>query len=155
MHWAHCSATCGFSCCSKPANTRHGGTAYFSGGYNTVNHTCILPGNTVNGLQIECNSTVRSSYLNRKIFANSLASSLSQYFFLSTKTLALIIATLSQHLPLQAMPMFVQNKRKRTRPHRASRAARSTAGWDCVGTAQHTSTMEQRLAGNVSVIFTP
>ena len=48
-------------------------TAYFSGGYNTINHTCISPGNTANGLQMECHQTVRFGYLNRKVFADSLA----------------------------------------------------------------------------------
>lgn len=54
-------------------------TAYFSGGHNTSNHTCISPGNTVNGLQLECHQTVRFSYAERKLFADSLAQILSTY----------------------------------------------------------------------------
>jgi hypothetical protein len=53
--------------------------AYFSGGYNTFNHTCLASGNTVNGLQIECDTTVRFGYLNRKKFADSLATILIRY----------------------------------------------------------------------------
>ncbi len=48
-------------------------TPFFPGGYNTFNHTCIKVGNEVNGLQIECDSTIRFSYLNRKRFADSIA----------------------------------------------------------------------------------
>lgn len=58
-----------------------GSDPYFDGGYNTINYTCASPDNEVDGLQIECNSTVRNSYLNRKQFADSLASVLS--FFLN------------------------------------------------------------------------
>jgi hypothetical protein len=54
-------------------------TAYFSGGHNTSNHTCISPGNTVNGLQLECHQTVRFSYAGRKLFADSLAQILARY----------------------------------------------------------------------------
>jgi Secretion system C-terminal sorting domain len=53
---------------------------YYSGGYNTANHTSYDTSNTVNGLQIECNFTnVRDSYLNRKKFADSLVSVLTKY----------------------------------------------------------------------------
>lgn len=54
-------------------------TAYYSGGYNTVNHTCINPGNTVNGLQIECHQTVRFTYPERKKFADSMAVILAEF----------------------------------------------------------------------------
>lgn len=47
---------------------------YFSGGYNTLVHTCYDPGNVVDGVQMECNySGVRDSYLNRKAFAETFA----------------------------------------------------------------------------------
>lgn len=60
----------------KPDTT----TNYFDGGYNTENYTSKVPGNLVNGLQIECNNTgVRDTYLNRKKFADSLSSILIQY----------------------------------------------------------------------------
>ena len=48
-------------------------TNYYSGGYNTANHTSYVQSNSVNGLQIECNYTnVRDTYLHRKRFADSL-----------------------------------------------------------------------------------
>lgn len=56
-----------------------GGFPYFSGGYNTDTHTCINQGNLVNGLQLECDSTVRFGYPNRKAFADSLASVLAAF----------------------------------------------------------------------------
>ncbi|MBL0053004.1 MAG: T9SS type A sorting domain-containing protein [Bacteroidetes bacterium] len=59
-----------------------GGNPYFSGGYNTYNHTCILQGNTVNGVQIETPSTVWSSYSNRKKFADSTAAVLANYLMI-------------------------------------------------------------------------
>jgi len=53
---------------------------YFSGGYNTVNHTSYQIGNPVNGLQMECNFTnVRDTPANRKTFADSLATVLIDY----------------------------------------------------------------------------
>jgi hypothetical protein len=55
------------------------GNPYYSGGYNTRNHTCILPGNTVNGLQIESPASVWGSYLSRKSFADSTAAVLVRY----------------------------------------------------------------------------
>jgi hypothetical protein len=55
---------------------------YFIGGYNTSYHTCVLPGNVVNGLQIEAPSTVRNNYLNRKRFADSTASILVKYILI-------------------------------------------------------------------------
>lgn len=60
----------------KPDTT----TNYFDGGYNTENYTSKVPGNIVNGLQIECNNIgVRDTYLNRKKFADSLAIVLTNY----------------------------------------------------------------------------
>ncbi len=60
----------------KPDTT----TNYFDGGYNTENYTSKVPGNIVNGLQIECNNTgVRDTYLNRKLFADSLSNILIRY----------------------------------------------------------------------------
>jgi hypothetical protein len=55
-------------------------TNYYSGGYNTANHTSYALGNTVNGVQIECNYTnVRDTYSNRKLFADSLVSVMQQF----------------------------------------------------------------------------
>ncbi|OYU84886.1 MAG: hypothetical protein CFE24_04460 [Flavobacterium sp. BFFFF2] len=55
-------------------------TNYYSGGYNTANHTSYAVGNTVNGLQIECNYTdVRDNFVNRQLFAESLVSVLHQF----------------------------------------------------------------------------
>jgi hypothetical protein len=56
-----------------------GGFPFFSGGYNILNYTCIAAGNTVNGMQIECDSTVRFGYTNRKKFADSTATILERY----------------------------------------------------------------------------
>jgi hypothetical protein len=48
-------------------------TNYYSGGYNTANHTSYVQSISVNGLQMECNYiNVRNTYLNRKRFADSL-----------------------------------------------------------------------------------
>jgi len=56
-------------------------TNYFSGGYNTANHTSYALANSVNGLQIECNYVnVRDNYLNRKVFADSLVSVMKEFF---------------------------------------------------------------------------
>jgi hypothetical protein len=60
----------------KPDTT----TNYFNGGYNTENYTSKVPGNIVNGLQIECNNAgVRDIAINRKRFADSLAITLINY----------------------------------------------------------------------------
>jgi hypothetical protein len=60
-----------------------GSDPYFSGGYNTANHTSYAIGNTVNGLQIECNLTnVRDSYQSRKVFSDSLALVLQRYLYI-------------------------------------------------------------------------
>lgn len=60
----------------KPDTT----TNYFDGGYNTENYTSKVPGNIVNGLQIECNNIgVRDNSKNRKKFADSLANTLVNY----------------------------------------------------------------------------
>jgi len=56
------------------------GFPYFNGGYNTLNYTSIAAGNTVNGLQIECDSTLRFGYANRKKFADATALILEKYF---------------------------------------------------------------------------
>lgn len=49
-------------------------TNYYSGGYNIAEHTCYASGNTVNGVQMECNySGIRDSESNRIKFADSLA----------------------------------------------------------------------------------
>ena len=56
---------------------------YFSGGYNTANHTCYTAGNTVNGVQMECNYTgIRDNAANRQAFGNSLAVVLLNYLYI-------------------------------------------------------------------------
>ncbi|MBK7233438.1 MAG: T9SS type A sorting domain-containing protein [Saprospiraceae bacterium] len=75
-------ANAGFPSIPSQQSPNTGGFPYFNGGYNTFNHTCIAQGNTVNGLQIECDSIVRASYLNRKKFADSVASILVRYIFI-------------------------------------------------------------------------
>jgi hypothetical protein len=53
---------------------------YFSGGYNTLNHTSYDPGNLVDGVQMECNYTgVRDTEMNRSYFATALVGAMSQY----------------------------------------------------------------------------
>jgi N-formylglutamate amidohydrolase len=53
---------------------------YFSGGFNVANHTSYLVGNSVNGVQMECNfSNVRDTYSHRKAFADSLVVVMIQY----------------------------------------------------------------------------
>lgn len=53
---------------------------YFDGGYNTLTYTSYANGNTINGLQIECNdSNVRDTYISRKKFGDSLAVVLLRY----------------------------------------------------------------------------
>ncbi|MFN5786283.1 MAG: hypothetical protein ACK457_09945 [Flavobacteriia bacterium] len=60
---------------------------YFSGGYNTVVHTCYQPGNVVDGVQMECNySGVRDSYLNRRSFGAAFASVFNTYLELHNNT---------------------------------------------------------------------
>ncbi|MBK6700404.1 MAG: hypothetical protein IPG55_11015 [Saprospiraceae bacterium] len=57
-----------------------GSNPYFDGGYNTQNYTSNLAGNTVDGLQIECNYTnVRENYTTRKVFGEALAKSILSY----------------------------------------------------------------------------
>jgi len=75
-------ANAGFPSVPSQQSPNTSGFPYFNGGYNTFNHTCIASGNTVNGLQIECDSIVRSNYLNRKKFADSTASILLRYIFI-------------------------------------------------------------------------
>lgn len=75
-------ADAGFPSVPSRQSPDTGGFPYFNGGYNTFNYTCLAPGNTVNGLQIECDSIVRSNYLNRKLFADSAAAVLVRYLFI-------------------------------------------------------------------------
>lgn len=72
-------ATAGFPAVPSQQSPDTGGFPYFNGGYNTSNYTCIAAGNNVNGLQIECDSTVRFSYSDRKKFADSTAIILKKY----------------------------------------------------------------------------
>ncbi|MBK9459925.1 MAG: hypothetical protein IPN94_10955 [Sphingobacteriales bacterium] len=151
-------ASAGFPAVPSQQTPGPGGTAYFSGGYNTVNHTCILPGNTVNGLQIECDSTVRSSYLNRKIFADSLASSLSQYLFIhqniSLDNCNLVVApTITGNAEV-----CTGQTQTYTAPAGASAYTWTVTGGTIVngqGTANIQVQWSNDLVGNVSVTFTP
>lgn len=80
---------------------------YFSGGYNTVNHTSYAPNNTVNGVQMECNfSNVRDSYSNRKKFADSLVTVMTQYLFIH-QNLIFIDCNLSTPSVTNEMNSFV------------------------------------------------
>jgi hypothetical protein len=72
-------ANAGYPSVPSQQSPNTGGFPYFNGGYNTSTHTCIAPGSTVNGLQIECDSIVRSSYAQRKRFADSVAVALVNY----------------------------------------------------------------------------
>jgi hypothetical protein len=72
-------ANAGFPAIPSQQTPDTGGFPYFNGGYNTFNYTCLASGNSVNGLQIECDSTVRFGYLNRKKFADSTASVIVNY----------------------------------------------------------------------------
>ncbi|MCU0318653.1 MAG: T9SS type A sorting domain-containing protein, partial [Flavobacteriales bacterium] len=55
------------------------GQPYFSGGYNTVEHSSYL-GGSVDGVQVECNfSGVRDTGTNRTRFADSLRVALEEY----------------------------------------------------------------------------
>jgi hypothetical protein len=57
------------------------GSNYFSGGYNTANHTSYAIGNLIDGVQMECNYTgVRDSHQNRVDFADALSEALIQFF---------------------------------------------------------------------------
>ena len=73
-------ANAGFPAVPSQQSPNTSGFPYFNGGYNTFNYTCIAAGNTVNGLQIECDSTVRFGYLKRKRFADSTATIMASYF---------------------------------------------------------------------------
>lgn len=75
-------ANAGFPAVPSLQTPSPGTNPYFDGGYNTANYTCHTAGNVANGVQIECNSGVRSSYANRKAFADSLASVLLNYFLI-------------------------------------------------------------------------
>ncbi|GDX51521.1 hypothetical protein LBMAG27_05680 [Bacteroidota bacterium] len=75
-------ANAGFPSVPSLQTPSPGTNPYFDGGFNTANYTCHATGNPVNGVQIECNSNVRSSYVNRKVFADSLASVLFRYFLI-------------------------------------------------------------------------
>jgi N-formylglutamate amidohydrolase len=58
-----------------------GDEPYFNGGYNTNRHGSNNGGD-IDGIQIECNSAVRSSATNYEIFTDSLARSLSRFLSL-------------------------------------------------------------------------
>ncbi|MEI7803205.1 MAG: fibronectin type III domain-containing protein, partial [Bacteroidota bacterium] len=75
-------ANAGFPSVPSLQTPSPGANPYFDGGFNTANYTCHAAGNPVNGVQIECNSNVRSSYASRKVFADSLASVLFKYFLI-------------------------------------------------------------------------
>ncbi len=73
-------ANAGFPSVPSQSSPTTDGFPYFRGGYNTFTHTCIAPGNNVDGLQIECDSAVRFGYANRKRFADSTARILARYY---------------------------------------------------------------------------
>lgn len=75
-------ANAGFPAVPSEQTPHPGETDYFSGGYNTFNHTCISPINAVNGVQLECDQSVRFGYSSRKRFADSTASILLRYMLL-------------------------------------------------------------------------
>jgi len=75
-------ANAGFPAVPSQQSPNTGGFPYFSGGYNTFNYTCIAANNNVDGLQIECDSVVRTNYANRKKFADSTAKILTQYLLI-------------------------------------------------------------------------
>ncbi len=78
-------------------------TNYFSGGYNTAHHTSYVTGNTVNGLQMECNyANVRDSYLNRKLFSDSLVSVI-QKFLVKHQTINFSNCTLTSIEPVKPL----------------------------------------------------
>ena len=55
-------------------------SGYFSGGYNTVTHTCYNPNLEINGVQVECNfSNVRDNEKNRIAFAEAFVESVLEY----------------------------------------------------------------------------
>ncbi len=55
-------------------------TNYFSGGYNTVNHTCYNPMLDINGVQVECNfQKLRDTPSNRILFALAFVESVIEY----------------------------------------------------------------------------
>ena len=55
-------------------------SGYFSGGYNTANHTCYNPNLDINGVQVECNfSNVRDNEKNRIAFAEAFVESVIEY----------------------------------------------------------------------------
>jgi len=56
------------------------GNPYFSGGYNTANHTSYAIGNSVNGFQLESNfNNIRDNYSNQKRFGDSIAKVMLNY----------------------------------------------------------------------------
>ena len=79
------------------------GSNYFSGGYNTLNHSSYAPGNLVDGVQMECNyDGVRDTELNRTSFAATLADVLNNFLEkhhgLSISNGSCGIAGISEHL---------------------------------------------------------
>ena len=82
-------------------------TNYYSGGYNTANHTSYLASNTVNGLQMECNYTnVRDSYLNRKTFSDSLVSVIKKYLSIH-QTINFLNCSLTSIEPLNQLDQLL------------------------------------------------
>ncbi len=85
-----------------------GANPYFDGGYNTSMHTCFTSGNTVNGLQMECNySNVRDNYLNRKKFGDSLASVFRQFYSIHENLDISNCATVEIDVPLATQRVFL------------------------------------------------
>lgn len=93
------------------------GQPYFSGGYNTVEHSSYL-GGTVDGVQIECNmSGVRDTPQNRRRFADSLSHALVDFLgahYFGHVSFAECLTTGSPTTPMASppaslMPTWVQD----------------------------------------------
>lgn len=83
------------------------GQPYFSGGYNTANHSSYN-GGTIDGVQIECNQTLRFDAAVRAAFAGELAQGLMQFVELhyghSPSTCAVGTDDSDSEMPLSVWP---------------------------------------------------
>lgn len=70
-----------FAAVPSTMNPRPGiGNNYFSGGFNTANHTCYNPLLDINGIQVECNfQNLRDTQKNRIKFAEAFVTSVIEY----------------------------------------------------------------------------
>jgi hypothetical protein len=71
----------GFAAVPGKVNPKPGiGNNYFSGGFNTANHTCYNPLLDINGVQVECNfQNLRDTQKNRIKFAEAFVTSVIEY----------------------------------------------------------------------------